>query len=356
MSQHLPWLALVLIACGARPDLQQGAPGVDDGVDGQPADSGWDEPVAQAPWGAPLADDDDDQDQDSWEPPFDPWALNVVLEGDLGTAQDPYQSDFQGAAAVGGSVWLAHFSLNDVCGEPVPFALFSEGSVSVTGAINNGGVEAAGDITIAGASVDGSVVGGADLLEGSGHIAGDLTLGGAKLAGDSVSVSGNTTEHCATPSVLDLEALQDWFAEASASVDDLVPTCSASERYGELTIVIQGGVNVVELDASALEQAWGVTIQGPADAELYLNVHAESLALDGMVWTYEGGVIAENTLLNLPSTHQLDISQGDHHVNILAPSAEVSFPSGLVSGNLVAASMTGGGQVNCGRFQGSLGR
>ncbi len=360
MSRRLPWLALSLslCACGARPDLQDQPldPEVE-GVDEDPVDSGWDEPVAEAPWtDLSVGDADDPDDDDGWEPPFDPWSLGVVVSGDLGSPDEPYQSDFEGAAAVGGSAWMAWFSLNDVCGEPVPFSLFADGTVNVTGAVNNGGVEAGGDITMTGASVDGSVVGGGDLMSGSGHIAGDLSLGGVNQAGGTVSVAGQTQEHCPYSPVLDLDALEDFFGQASAAVDELIPTCEASERYGELTLELADGVNVVELDAEDLEDAWGVTIRGPADAELYINVRTDSLALDGMVWTYDGGISPTATMLNLPETQQLEISQGDHHVNILAPAAAVSFPSGLVTGNLVAASLSGGGQVNCGHFDGGLGR
>ena len=361
MRAHQLFLGLstMLFGCGATPDLPNAPLGEeDDGVDRELVDSGWDEPVAEAPWvGDQLGDDPHGEDNDlGWEPPFDPWALNVVLSGDLGSAEDPYQSDFEGAAAVGGSAWMAWFSLNDVCAEPVPFSLFGEGDVTITGAVNHGGIEAAGQISLAGASVDGAVVGGGDLLEGSGHIAGDLTLAGEKRAGGEVSVSGTTREHCPYSPVLDLEALEDWFTEASDAMSALTPTCQASERWGELTIVLVEGVNVVELEASTIEQAWGITIQGPEDAELYLNVRDEFLILEGKVWTYQGGVDARNTLLNLPEAQRLDISQGDHNVNILAPQAAVEFPSGLVSGNLVATSLAGGGQVNCGHFEGNVGR
>jgi choice-of-anchor A domain-containing protein len=359
MSQRLLLLALSLTlhACGAQPGIPEASlDHEDDGVDQEAEDSGWDDPVAESPWWGdePLGGDADDEDEVGWEPPFDPWSLNVVLAGDLGSSEAPYQSDFEGAAAVGGSAWMAWFSLNDVCAEPVPFALFSGGPVSITGAVNNGGVEGAGAISLAGASVGGPVTGGGDLLEGSGHIEGDLTLAGEKRAGAEVSVSGSTREHCPYSPVLDLEALADWFSEASAAVSGLSPTCGATERWGELTIAVSEGVNVVELEASALEQAWGVTIQGPEDAELYINVRDEFLILEGKVWTYEGGIDARTTLLNLPGAQRLDISQGDHRVNILAPAASVSFPSGLVSGNLVAASLSGGGQVNCGHFEGSV--
>ncbi len=224
----------------------------------------------------------------------------------------------------------------------------------MTGAINNGGIEAAGDIALAGASVDGTVVGGADLLEGSGSIDGDLVLAGEKLSGYAVTVQGSTTEHCPYTPILDLDALEGFFEQASVSIAALGSTCTATEQWGELSIEVASGVNVVELAPEDLQDSWGVTIRGPADAELYINASGPSLSLDGMVWSYLDGVQSEMVLLDLPEVTDLDIVQGDHHVNMLAPNADVSFPSGLVTGNLVAASLSGGGQINCGHFRGSV--
>ena len=349
----LCWASLLLFcACNSDPVIHdQHAPPTDGGVDTASPDdlTGWAE---EANWADHVPNAADDPDAS--ELPFDPWSLNVVLGGDLGSEEDPYQSDFQGAAAVLGETWLAYFSLNDVCEEMVPYALFAGDTVHVTGAINNGGIEAAGAISLAGASVAGSVMGGGDLLEGSGSISGDLVLAGEDQAGLSVTVQGDTVEHCPYSPVLDLVALEGWFDQASASVAALEPSCAATEQWGELSIVVDAGINVVELEARDLEEAWGVTVRGPADAELYINLVGESLSLDGMVWSYLDGVQSETVLLNLPEVTDLDIVQGDHQVNMLAPSADVTFPSGLVTGNLVAASLSGGGQVNCGHFRGSV--
>ncbi len=353
-STRWPVLAL-LCACNTNPIVNEGeATPPDDGVDNNPLEDGIQGEPGWPDLPATHSEDPDDDDPDAIDLPLDPWSLNVVLRGDLGSEADPYQSDFEGAAAVLGDVWVASFSLNDVCEDMVPYSLFAGGEVQITGAINNGGIEAAGDIALVGASVAGSVFGGGDLLEGSGTIEGDLVLAGEDHAGLSITVEGGIAEHCPYTPVLDLEALEGWFVQASASVAALEPTCTASERWGELSIEIQEGVNVVELEPEDLEDAWGVTIRGPAEAELYINLSGTQLALDGMVWTYLDGVQAETVLLNLPEVNDLDIIQGDHHVNMLAPHAEVEFPSGLVSGNLVAASLQGGGQVNCGHFRGSI--
>ena len=153
---------------------------------------------------------------------------------------------------------------------------------------------------------------------------------------------------------VDLDALEGFFEQASVSIAALGSTCTATEQWGELSIEVASGVNVVELAPEDLQDSWGVTIRGPADAELYINASGPSLSLDGMVWSYLDGVQSEMVLLDLPEVTDLDIVQGDHHVNMLAPNADVSFPSGLVTGNLVAASLSGGGQINCGHFRGSV--
>ncbi len=360
LARHLlPAPALLLLACTAEVDLPPGEfvpeadADVDEGISPQIEAS----ELNSEGWGELPYDDDpgDDPDADPHgDLPIDPWALNVVSMGDIGSADEPYQSDYEGAAAALGDVYFTSFSLNAVCGEDTPASLFAGGDLQLTGAIEDGGAEVGGDVNILGASVSGDIWSGGDLDGSAGSISGDVSLAGEKLVGKTVTVQGTLTEHCPYAPVLDLDALADFFHEASASIAALQPTCAATETWGELVIELSGDVNVVELSAAELEDAWGVTISGPEGAELYLNLPDEALSLDGMVWTYLEGASAEATLLNLPQATSLDIVQGDHHVNILAPKAETVFPSGLVTGNLVVASMAGGGQVNCGHFGGSM--
>ncbi len=305
--------------------------------DDEPAED--DEPEGEVP-------DDDDESIDT-EPvfPFEPWSLNVFVQGDIGSQAEPYESDFEGGAAAGGDVWFTSFSLNWVGPVALPKSLHAGGDVGVTGAIDNGGIEAGGDVWISWASVDGDVVAGGDLTGTSGAIAGDVVLAGSKLVGP-VSISGSLTEGQPYAPSADLGAMGAMFVQTSATAAALPPTTAASDHWGELVIELVSGVNVVEIDADELLDAWGVTFDGPADAWAVVNVAGEAAALDGMVWAYAGDMESTRVLLNYFEATSLLITGGDHHVNILAPFAATEFPSGLVTGKLVVASLVGGGQVN----------
>ncbi len=149
---------------------------------------------------------------------------------------------------------------------------------------------------------------------------------------------------------LDLDLLAAYFEGVSAEIAAMPATTAVSEQWGELKLQVTAGTNVAEISALDLDAAWGITLDGPADAVVYINVPNETVELDALLWVYQGGVTSDTTLLNLHQASSIDLSQGDHHVNILAPDASVSFPSGLATGNLVARCLSGGGQVNAGGF------
>lgn len=280
---------------------------------------------------------------------FHPMALNVIVLGDMGTAADPYSSDFQGAAAVAGDVYTSSFSLNDLDLAPAGISLYAGGLVDFTGAVEHGGIDAAGDIVLDAASVDGDVVGGGD-LDGSGLVTGDAAVAGQFLAGLPLTVLGTVTEGVPYAPALDLPVLAVYMQTFSSVVAAKAPTTTATEQWGELVIEAVSGMNVVEIAAADLDAAWGVRIDGPSDARVYIDVPDATASLDSLVWTYTGGVSAHEALLNYGSATQLTLMGGNHEINILAPFADAEFPVGLLTGNLVVASLIGGGQVNDGGF------
>ncbi len=283
-----------------------------------------------------------------------PWDFNVYSLGDIGTSGLKYQSDFQGIAGAGGSTYFSSFSLHDIAaaGPGTPFSLYTGGDVQITGSIHNGGIEAAGSVSILGANVDGLISAGGDLLGTGGTVDGDVFLGGQQLAGGGVTINGTVTESTAFVPTVDLAAMSAFFLNASDVAGNLSATTAFTNSFGELQISAVSGLNVVNIDAASLSSAWGVEIDGPSDAIIILNVDDAAVAFDSLTWEYLGGASSGNTLLNLPSATDFDLSGGDHQVNILAPLAQTNFAYGLVTGNLVVGSLTGGGQVNAGRFEG----
>ena len=282
---------------------------------------------------------------------FSPWEFNEVVIEDIGTPCSPYCSDFQGAAAVGGDAHLYGFSLNDLDASPTDMGLYVGGDLTFTGALTHGGAEVAGEILLPGTSVDGSVVGGGD-LDGSGTIGGDATLAGELIPQYALTVGGTVTEYEPFVETVDLHVLGVYFQTASSTVAAKARTLTATQVWGEIRIEAVQGMNVVEIDAQDLDDAWGIRISGPTDASLYIDVPDATATLDSLVWTYDGDLGPERTLLNYGAATDLQLSGGNHDVNILAPNAQVRFESGLVTGNLIAGELLGCGQVNLGGFEG----
>lgn len=284
---------------------------------------------------------------------INPWAFNVYSLGDIGTTGSGYGSDFQGAAGAAGNAYFTGFSLNDLNYDVIDgYSLHTGGEVRISGSINNGGIDAGGNVAVNNASVFGNVTAGGNLTGAGGTIHGNATLGGQKLVGPVVTVTGATSQFQPYTPLVDHGAISSTFATFSTTVGAMSATTAASNVFGQLQINAVSGVNVVSLTSAQLDAAWGVQINGPSDAMVYLNVTDAAVSFDSLVWSYAGGATAANALLNLAFADTLALSGGDHIINLLAPFADVTFSSGLLTGNLIAGNLFGGGQVNHGSFNG----
>ncbi|MCC6581417.1 MAG: choice-of-anchor A family protein [Phycisphaeraceae bacterium] len=282
-----------------------------------------------------------------------PWAFNVYSLGDIGTSGSGYGSDYQGAAGAAGNAYFSGFSLNDLNYDVVPgYSLHTGGNVSIMGSINNGGIDAGGNVAINGASVFGNVSAAGNLTGTGGTITGNASLGGNKLVGPAVTVTGSLTQNTSYTPLVDFNSVSSFFSNYNTYVSSLADTTGIINSFGELQINAASGINVVSLASTTLNSAWGVTISGPSDAIVYINLTDASAAFDSLVWSYSGGVTSSDALLNLVDADTLALSGGNHLINILAPDTDVTFSYGLVTGNLVAGNLYGGGQVNHGFFDG----
>ncbi len=284
---------------------------------------------------------------------INPFDFNVYSLGDIGTEHSGYRSDFQGIAGAGGSAYFNGFSLHDVAasGPGTPYSLYAGGNAYIGGSINNGGIEAGGNVHINGASVDGNLNIGGSLYGTGGSISGNAYMSGTDYTGYSVSVSGNIVEQNLYQPTFDLQSTSNYFLNASDSVGKMQANTSYTEQWGKMSVALSSGTNVLELKSDDLKGLWNVDITGPDDATLFINITDDDVSLSpSLSWTYSGGIGAENVLLNLAFADKLKINGGSHTVNILAPNADVQFPYGLVTGNLITGSLTGGGQVNSGAF------
>jgi choice-of-anchor A domain-containing protein len=287
---------------------------------------------------------------------INPFDFNVFSLGSIGTSVAPYRSDFQGIAGVYGKAYFSGFSLHDVAeaGPQTPYSLYAGDDVRITGAINNGGVEVAGNLYMNGASINGPVSGGGELYGTGGSVAGPVTLGGTTHTGWAVTFAGPVVTNARFTPTVDLSDLSSFFMATNTWASAQPDSTLAVSEWGQLKVALTSGINTVTLTSAQLNNAWGIAVTGPSDATLIINVPDQHVAFDSLTWNYTGGVDSSRALMNLVQADDLALSGGNHLVNILAPRTDVNFNYGVLTGNLIVGSLAGGGQVNAGRFGGEV--
>jgi choice-of-anchor A domain-containing protein len=266
-------------------------------------------------------------------------------------------SDIQGIAGCSRSFDVASFSLHSEpgTGPGTGVSLYCGGEARIGSAgggasIGNGGVEAAGRITVESARVSGSVSGGADAGLVSGVIVGDLTIAGA-FSGNPTDVHGEITEGVAFTPTVDLGAFAHYYRDVTDAYAAVEENVDWTWEYGRLAATLAGGLNVISTTHEVIAEAHTVELTGPADALLVVNVSGELAEFDSITWTFHGGVHRGCAALNFHEAEKV-IYWGGEHVTILAPRARVTFIEGLMTGNLIAGDLRGLGQVNSGPWCG----
>lgn len=278
--------------------------------------------------------------------PINIWDFNVFSRSTIGGPGSGYGSDFQGASGAVGSAWFNGFSAKDVAGTSPSLArgFYGGGDFTLSGAVTNDGIEVAGSVYMNHASISGPVFAGGSLNGLGGTINGPVTLGGTKLVGPAVTVNGTLTQNAPFSPTIDLTDVSNQFLTLSNYAAGLSPTTTAASQWGEILITANDPITVVELAAADLAAAWGVKISGAGT--VIINLLGETVTFASKTWTYADGASSSTTLLNLNEATTFNLSGGEHALAILAPNAATHFSSGLVTGNLVVGSLTGGGQVN----------
>ncbi len=274
--------------------------------------------------------------------------FNVYSLGDIGSEASPYHSDFQGRAGAAGNVAFSSFSLLNLPNHTGP-ALHVGGSARLTGTYL-GDIEAGGDVALGGVGISGNVTAGGYVAQfGGGSVGGDVRAGLGVALDQTLTVYGDKQTGMQYAPTTDHQAISEYFLGTSADIGALSPTGSYTDEWGHLTFAGTEGINVVNITSQDLQAAWKFSINAPQGAIVYVNVQDADVAIDWTAWCYEGGIEAEDVLLNMPNAGHLDLSS-TNAVNILAPLAATNFDAGLIAGTLVVGDLQGGGQVNTGNF------
>lgn len=307
---------------------------------------------------------------------FDPSIFNVYAIDGIGSASQLYGSDFQGITGSGGDVYFANFSLN-LINNPSPgtgVSLYSGGNVTYQGgSISNGGIEASKNVNLSNSSVSGDVKSGGNVNLNGGTVQGNVSAAGT-VTKNNATVTGSTNQGQSFVPSVNYGSIASFFKSASTFYKDQSTSSNlnVTNNYGQLVVSnLSSGLNVLNLTGDQYRY-YSVTgqgqtgvfngtnsgtnhtikILGPSDAYLVLNVDGVAMGTFNSLSFDSGSTVAlSNFLINLPNATTVTLNGGTFG-SILAPLASVTFPNGLVTGNLIADYLYGGGQVNIGQFTG----
>lgn len=278
-----------------------------------------------------------------------PGDFNVYAIHDIGTSSNPYSNaDFQGITGAGGNIYLQNFSINangTSTGSPSVYAgqTFNINS----GQINNGGIEAAGNIGTTNTSTFGNVNGGGNLTGSGGQINGNVHLAGTNSS--STTISGTVTQNSTFSPTANLSQISSYFLNTSATFagNSQSPWVNTSISFGTLNVTgLQSGYNYINITLATEETLSQIQLSGNSHAIVIFNIDGTpgsmSQALKGVTIN---GLSSSSILFNIRDATNLTMTGGPYD-SILAPNSNITFTNGAVEGNLIANNLYGTGQVN----------
>jgi choice-of-anchor A domain-containing protein len=283
-----------------------------------------------------------------------PWYFNVYTIDGIGSQATPYGSDFQGIAGSGGNVYFQNFSLNNLNTNPsTGISLYTQGSTYFgSGSIENGGIESMGNVNLNNTSTFGNIISASNLQGNGGTVTGNVTLGGTNQS--TITIQGTVQQNQSVSPSINYANINSYFQNASNFWGTQQQSKNWVNQYGQIVIDnLVSGRNVINMTAQEFNNAWGIKASGPSDAFLIINVDGVNLSggLESVVFDLSGGLNLNNVLVNLPTATSVTLNGGGFS-SLLAPLADITFNPGLLTGNLIAKTLFGSGQVNQGAFVG----
>lgn len=308
---------------------------------------------------------------------FNPWEFyNIFSLGSIGSAAVPCGADYQGRLGAINSVWVKSFSVHDIYqGVGPQFSASVGGNFNLFGgSVHNGGIEAGGNVYLESANVDGAVVALGDAVIGVPGKA--VTVLGAVSAGGNLawavgqsSAGGGFFDHAAPLSITaPLVSIGQYFKDTAAAYAAMANTLVEGVGYSfgpdavnpdDILVTLQAGINVISISSSQLQKASRLLLSGDLSGVLIINV-ADVIAtfdnldvyVNGPTWTLHPSF--GQVIVNLYAATTVSVPWGSGQWSLLAPYADVTYTSGLWTGNWVVGNLlcspSGGSQLNSGHW------
>lgn len=249
--------------------------------------------------------------------------FNLVVFGDINQPS----SDVEGRLAVQGNAYLDKYSVGYKLTHPMP-----KKEVASSGA---------------------ALIVGRDLI----------FLGGAVYGGD-VVYGGSTNLPSIYVGIYDGELIKDTayfdFINAKNHIVNLSNQLKNYKhngtikfQYGALTLTGKNPIlNIFNINGDTLSNANTVNVNAPNGSVVIVNIKGKNIS-----WTGDhtvNGTAYGNVIYNFYEAEQLKVSGIAVLGSIIAPNAELEFPSGVIKGQVFVKNMYGSGQFNHDPFVGNI--
>ncbi|MEQ8974339.1 MAG: choice-of-anchor A family protein [Coleofasciculus sp. C1-SOL-03] len=250
----------------------------------------------------------------------------------------------------------------------IELGIASDYNVFVLGDVNQSNTDAEGKVAVGG---------NADLLNFYAGMAlptdgnnGDVLIVGKNLVFENGQVRGNavygetaeltdvTLEHggmLRQDNPIDFAAARQELQALSQFLGGLEATGTTDIAYGGITLNgSDEDQNIFHLNASDLSNASNFNFNVASGATAIVNISGDAASLQNFDFNFNGGIDRQQVLYNFYEAEELSASGIGIQGSVLAPFAAFNFDNGQINGNLIAASLTGGGQSNNYLFNGEL--
>ncbi len=227
----------------------------------------------------------------------------------------------------------------------------TEGKVAVGGnaSLNNYSV---GDLLQpSGGTVDVLIVGG-HLEYGSGSVeAGNIVYGqSTNLPKPQVSIPDGTLRQ---DTVIDFEAAENNLKALAASLSGYAVNGTTTLQWSAVNLNGTNPLmNVFDVDGADLTASTEMNISVPNGSVVIVNISGDDIDWSGGLVV--AGTAITNVIYNVYEATNLKISSIDVTGTLLAPYADLDFPTGVINGQVIVKSMTGTGQFNNKLFAGNV--
>jgi len=153
--------------------------------------------------------------------------------------------------------------------------------------------------------------------------------------------------------VIDFNAARIYLEDLSNQLSLIAENGTQKLEYGELALTgTSSTLNVFNVDGAKIAGLNNFTINVPSNSAVLVNIYGNISSWSGGFSI--NGTARENVLLNFYNSTDIKLSNIEIPASILAPKTRINFPSGLITGQVIAKCLYGQVQVNNCIFGGQI--